>query len=65
YLAIARSIKDRLGEGTALGNLGAAYRSVGDYAKAIEYAQQYLAIARSIKNRLGEGTALGYLGGAY
>ncbi|MEG5128694.1 CHAT domain-containing protein, partial [Microcoleus sp. ARI1-B5] len=65
YLTIARSIKNRLGEGTALGYLGAAYRSVGDYAKAIEYSQQYLTIARSIKNPEGEGTALGYLGGAY
>ena len=65
YLAIARSIKDRQGEGTALGNLEIAYRSLGDYAKAIEYSQQSLAIARSIKDRQGEGAELGNLGIAY
>jgi CHAT domain-containing protein/Flp pilus assembly protein TadD len=64
-LAIARSIKDRESEGNALGNLGVAYRSLGDYAKAIEYAQQSLAIARSIKDRQSEGAALGNLGLAY
>jgi tetratricopeptide (TPR) repeat protein len=31
--------------------LGIAYLFLGNYAKAIEYAQQYLAIAREIKNR--------------
>ena len=36
-LAIAREIKDREGEGNALGNLGIAYESLGNYAKAIEY----------------------------
>ncbi|MEG3912464.1 CHAT domain-containing protein, partial [Microcoleus sp. w2-18bC1] len=42
-----------------------AYYSLGDYAKAIEYAQQYLAIAREIKDRQSEGAALGSLGNAY
>jgi tetratricopeptide (TPR) repeat protein len=64
-LAIAREIKDRQGEGRALGNLGNAYQSLGNYGKAIEYSQQWLAIARSIKDRQGEGRALGNLGGAY
>jgi tetratricopeptide (TPR) repeat protein len=64
-LAIAREIKDRLGEGASLGNLGSAYHSLGDYAKAIEYHQQRLAIAREIKDRLGEGQSLGNLGIAY
>ncbi|MEG3918622.1 tetratricopeptide repeat protein, partial [Microcoleus sp. T3_A4] len=31
--------------------MGLAYDSLGDYAKAIEYAQQHLAIAREIKHR--------------
>jgi hypothetical protein len=39
-LAIAREIKNRQGEGNALGNLGVAYRSLGNSAKAIEYSQQ-------------------------
>jgi tetratricopeptide (TPR) repeat protein len=64
-LQIYRTIKNRFGEGRALGNLGVAYRELGNYAKAIEYAQQHLAIAREIKDRLGEGWALGSLGGAY
>ncbi len=64
-LQIYRALKNRLGEGRALGNLGNAYRSLGDYAKAIEYSQQSLAIAREIQDRLGEGNALGNLGNAY
>ncbi|MEG4321871.1 tetratricopeptide repeat protein [Microcoleus sp. Aus8_D1] len=64
-LQIYRAIKNRYGEGAALGNLGAAYLYLGDYAKAIEYIQQQLAIARSIKDRQGEGTALNNLGLAF
>ncbi|MEG3851411.1 CHAT domain-containing protein, partial [Microcoleus sp. herbarium13] len=64
-LAIAREIKYRLGEGAALGNLGVAYSSLGNYAKAIEYLQQRLAIAGEIKDRLGEGNALNNLGVAF
>jgi CHAT domain-containing protein len=45
--------------------LGAAYGSLGDYAKEMEYSQQSLAIAREIPDRLGEGEALGNLGLAY
>ncbi|MCC5638704.1 tetratricopeptide repeat-containing protein [Nostoc sp. CHAB 5844] len=58
-------MKNRLGEGHSLGNLGLAYYSLGNYKKAIEYLQQLLAIARQIKDRLGEGAALGNLGSAY
>ncbi|MFM6139793.1 MAG: tetratricopeptide repeat protein, partial [Sphaerospermopsis kisseleviana] len=32
-----REIKDRRGEGAALGNLGNAYYALGEYTKAIEY----------------------------
>jgi CHAT domain-containing protein/uncharacterized protein HemY len=64
-LQIYRALKNRQGEGRALGNLGNAYLSLGNYTKAIEYTQQTLAIARSIKDRLAEGTALGNLGVAY
>ena len=64
-LSLYREIKDRLGEGKSLGNLGIAYQALGDYAKAIEYQQQRLAIAREIKDRLGEGQSLGNLGSAY
>ncbi|MBD2196891.1 MULTISPECIES: CHAT domain-containing protein [Calothrix] len=64
-LSIYREIQDRQGEGRALGNLGNAYRYLGDYPKAIDYHQQSLALAREIKNRQSEGKALGNLGNAY
>jgi CHAT domain-containing protein len=64
-LKLYREIKNRLGEGNALGGLGIAYKSLGNYPKAIEFQEQSLAIAREIKDRLGEGNALGNLGIAY
>ncbi|WP_333242584.1 MULTISPECIES: tetratricopeptide repeat protein, partial [unclassified Microcoleus] len=64
-LIIYREIKDRQGEGRALGHLGTAYSYLGDYAKAIEYIQQQLTISREIKDRQSEGKALGNLGAAY
>jgi hypothetical protein len=38
----------------ALGDLGAAYSSLGNSAQAIEYLQLSLAIAREIKYRKGK-----------
>ncbi|MEG4370726.1 CHAT domain-containing tetratricopeptide repeat protein [Microcoleus sp. B4b_D2] len=64
-LQIYRAIKNRYGESAALGNLGVAYRFLGNYAKAIEYMEQNLAISRELKDRLGEANALGNLGLAY
>ncbi len=64
-LSIYREIKDRKGEGQALGNLGVIYKSLGNYTKAIEYQEQSLAIAREIKDRRGEGKSRGNLGNAY
>ncbi len=64
-LKIYQSIKDRKGEGKALGNLGIAYRSLGDYKQAIQYQQQSLSIKRAIGDKLGEGQSLGNLGLAY
>jgi CHAT domain-containing protein len=64
-LKIYGEIKDRAGEGKALGNLGIAYDSLGNYQKAIEFHQQYLAIAKQIGDKAGEGGALGNLGIAY
>jgi tetratricopeptide (TPR) repeat protein len=56
-LAIAKEVGDRAGEGGAYGNLGNAYRSQGDFAKAIEYHTQDLAIAKEVGDRAGEGGA--------
>jgi tetratricopeptide (TPR) repeat protein len=44
-LQIYREIKNRQGEGAALGSLGIAYDSLGNYAKAIEF-QGWEPIAR-------------------
>ncbi|HEY9606423.1 MAG TPA: CHAT domain-containing tetratricopeptide repeat protein [Allocoleopsis sp.] len=64
-LTIYREIKNRQGEGWALGNLGNVYEELGDYAQAIDYSKQQLAIAREIHDRQSEGAALGNLGLAY
>ena len=64
-LKLYRELKDQLGESGALGGLGIAYYSLGNYPKAIEFQEQSLAIAREIKNRLREGKSLGSLGLAY
>jgi CHAT domain-containing protein/tetratricopeptide (TPR) repeat protein len=60
-----RQLKNLIGEAKALGNLGNAYDSLGNYVKAIEYSQQSLAIAHEIKNRQLEVATLGNLGVTY
>ncbi|EOD39971.1 hypothetical protein EMIHUDRAFT_69905, partial [Emiliania huxleyi CCMP1516] len=52
-------------EGAAVGNLGDAYRRLGQYKKAIEHHTMALAISREIGDREGEGNHLGNLGNAY
>ena len=64
-MKIAIEISDRAGEGAAYGNLGNAYRSLGDYRKPIEYHEKLLKIAIEIGDRAGEGAAYGNLGNAY
>ena len=61
-MKIAKEIGDRAGEGRAYGNLGIAYKSVGDYQKAIEYHEKCLKIAKEIGDRAGKGRAYGNLG---
>ena len=65
YLKIAQEIGDRSVEGAAYGNLGSAYRSLGDYQKGIEYHEKRLKIAQEIGDRSGEGAAYGNLGNTY
>ncbi len=57
-IAAAKRLKDRRGEGNALGNLGLAYAALGEARKAIELYEQHLVIAREIGDRRGEGNAL-------
>jgi tetratricopeptide (TPR) repeat protein len=64
-LAAARKLGDRGGEGAALGNLGVAYKNLGDPRRAIEFYEQSLAIHREIGYQCGEGITLGNLGNAY
>jgi len=60
----ARQLGDRQGEATSLGNLGTAYRALGEYRRAIEFHEQDLAM-REIGDRRGQCSALGNLGAAY
>ena len=64
-LAIAREIGDRRNEGIWLGNLGHAYRDLGQVERAIKFYERALAIAREIGDRRNEGIWLGSLGLAY
>jgi tetratricopeptide (TPR) repeat protein len=63
--AAARRLRDRKGEGAALGNLGIAYANLGETRRAIQFFEQRLTIARELGDRKGEGIALGNLGVAY
>lgn len=51
-LAIYREIGDREGEERAMHDLGYAYTSLGDFAKAIDYYQKSLKVFWSIKKSL-------------
>jgi len=62
---ISKEIGDKRGEGVDLGNLGIAYRHLGQVEKAIEYYEQALVISKEIGDRRGEGNRLGNLGNAY
>ncbi|XP_068677558.1 tetratricopeptide repeat protein 28-like [Montipora foliosa] len=65
HLSIAKEVGDRDGEGKAIGNLGKAYNSLGNFKRAIEYCEQHLSIATEVGDRAGEGKANGNLGNAY
>ncbi len=49
-LAISQEIGHRQGEGSHLGNLGNAYRALGQVEKARNYLTQSLAIFEAIKS---------------
>ena len=52
-------------EGTAYGNLGNAFDSLGNFQKAIEYHEKHLKIAKEVGDVSREGMAYGNLGNAY
>src|ERR1043166_3652006 len=64
-LAAARRLKDRAAEGSHLGNLGIAYKNLGETRRAVEYPGQALVVLREIGDRRGEGAILGNLGNTY
>ncbi|MGB6016821.1 MAG: tetratricopeptide repeat protein, partial [Nodosilinea sp.] len=64
-LNIKREISDHGGEADSLGNLGAAYYSLGQYQRAIEFYQQSLNIKQEISDHGGEADSLGSLGLVY
>jgi tetratricopeptide (TPR) repeat protein len=64
-LSAARRLKDRAAEGAHLGNLGIAYKALGETRRAIEYYGKALAIEHENGDRRGEGNTLGNLGSAY
>ena len=69
-LPIYQDLKDRIGEGESLSNLGIAYQALGQYAKAIDFHSQSLSIKREIgvreafpaESRNGEALSLSNLG---
>jgi tetratricopeptide (TPR) repeat protein len=64
-LTAARRLQERESEGNALGNLGIAYKNLGETRRAIQFHEQALLIHRDIGNRGGEGATFGNLGIAY
>ena len=59
------AIGDRCGEGTANGNLGTAYSSMGNHQTAIDYLEKSLKIAIEIGDRRVEEVTYGNLGSVY
>ena len=64
-LVISTEIGDRGGEGSCYGNLGAVFKSLGQYDMAKEYLQKALAIKTAIGDRKGEETCYGNLGSVF
>ncbi len=64
-LGATPKLPDKGQQGVVLGNLGNAYKDLGQVEKAIEYYQAALLISKEIGDRRGEGNRLGNLGSAY
>jgi len=56
-LALSEGIDEELGIGTALGNLGAAYRETGDVVQALAYARRHAEHVGWVGDRRGEAIA--------
>lgn len=64
-LSLSQANGDRKGQANALGNLGNAYYSLGQYTTAIEFYQQALPMFRALNDRKGETLVLTNLGYAH
>lgn len=64
-LAAASKLKDRSAERGHLGHLGMAYRSLGEYRRAIDCYERHLQMARELNDSRGEEQDLANLGDAY
>ncbi|MEO1286645.1 MAG: tetratricopeptide repeat protein [Chloroflexota bacterium] len=64
-LTISRQIGNKSVVGLSLGNLGIAYRNLGQYQQAINYYQQALLIAEDIGDIRGQGNRFNNLGVVY
>jgi tetratricopeptide (TPR) repeat protein len=58
-------LSDPLGESFSVGNLGVAYRGMGQVQKAVSCFERALKLVRESKHRQDEGTWLGNLGTCY
>lgn len=65
HLRLAGKVQDPQLKSYHLGNLGLAYKFLGEIRKAIQCYEQSLEISREINNRRGESSNLGNLGNAY
>lgn len=64
-LAASQKLKTRDLEGFHLGNLGVAYKDLGEYQKAIESHLKSLKISQEIEDKRNEGVTLSNLGIVY
>ncbi len=61
-LSIAQNIGDRQGEVAAFGNLGVAYKVIGEPHKAVDFYNLQITVAREIEDKIGESIGLFNLG---
>ncbi|XP_068673690.1 tetratricopeptide repeat protein 28-like [Montipora foliosa] len=62
---MAKEVGDRAQEGSAYGNLGNAYLSLGNLKQAIDYHKKSLSIVKEVGDRAREGRVYCNLGSAY
>ena len=59
----AVSVKDRVGEATAINNVGLVYSNIGQPQKALDLLQQVLPLEREVGDKAGEAVTLNNIGG--